>query len=606
MKTQFSTLFLFCTALALTACAVRRTNSEQPVQQSTTTDVCAASLNATLSRTNADDEVLADNAVEWTVTATGCTKYMLMNAPTSSPFTSSLKYSRGYAAGSQRESVVVLGFNAVGNLAASKPLMSNPFTVLDPSSFNIALDMTVDGASSKTIEYGQSTSLNWSVTGASSCVLTPGNVNATSLNSYSTGSLSATTTYSMACTNARGNTATDSVTITVRPQVTAWIRANGANPPAAITEGETVTLTWGSSGSSSCAMSPVVPGIVIADGHGWAFPAEASVTYTLTCTNGVSSASDFVTVNKNSRPAASIYANGLKSTTVNYGMFPTLTWSSQYASLCRVNEYNLGLSSTNALLEPLYATKTYNLACSDSMGQSASDQVTVAVNQATARNVSMSGALALLHFDETSGAAGITNSLGSGNAAAAAESSTPAPTTSGWFAGAGVFNNSALSLGTRPAILGTADFTIAFWIRTTSTSDQRLVQQRDYNEFNGQYMLTLTAAGGILYQDYFDGKFYLSFGSAKAVNDSRWHHVAFVRTATGGKIYIDGVLDNEQVKAVAPLRMATVFIGYDGRHILNYAQSYPKVFFQGALDEFLLFNRALSAAEITALVPQPK
>ncbi len=78
------------------------------------------------------------------------------------------------------------------------------------------------------------------------------------------------------------------------------------------------------------------------------------------------------------------------------------------------------------------------------------------------------------------------------------------------------------------------------------------------------------------------------------VNDGQWHHVAYVRTATQCKLYVDGLLDASQGALLLPA-------GYE---IVDYgirAAPGPVVIgegFTGSLEETRIWNRDLSTAEI--------
>ncbi|MFK7817616.1 MAG: LamG-like jellyroll fold domain-containing protein [Planctomycetaceae bacterium] len=75
----------------------------------------------------------------------------------------------------------------------------------------------------------------------------------------------------------------------------------------------------------------------------------------------------------------------------------------------------------------------------------------------------------------------------------------------------------------------------------------------------------------------------------------QWHHVAVVRDGTSVQIYVDGKLDVEgTIEPIANSRVQDFFIGGRSDNSANW---------EGRLDEFAIFQRALSAKEIAALVP---
>jgi hypothetical protein len=83
--------------------------------------------------------------------------------------------------------------------------------------------------------------------------------------------------------------------------------------------------------------------------------------------------------------------------------------------------------------------------------------------------------------------------------------------------------------------------------------------------------------------------------SASDLIDGTWHHVALVKQGTLARLYADG--DLESTISVTPALQENAFpflIGYNpGEGIQGY--------WKGLLDELKIFDRALSATEITAL-----
>jgi len=135
---------------------------------------------------------------------------------------------------------------------------------------------------------------------------------------------------------------------------------------------------------------------------------------------------------------------------------------------------------------------------------------------------------------------------------------------------------------------GTADFTIDFWIKTTSASTGAIYNQ---GTGDGQNINIFCSP---------DGKIYLADGGGNlrvgitdnAVNDGYWHHVTIVREGTGTnqtKIYLDGVLDksgtfNEIINA------KTAYMGsYQGNHTWLTAD----------IDEFYIYDHSISQEEIS-------
>ena len=141
-------------------------------------------------------------------------------------------------------------------------------------------------------------------------------------------------------------------------------------------------------------------------------------------------------------------------------------------------------------------------------------------------------------------------------------------------------------------------FTIAFWVRTTTTGaagtqwwqGKGLVDGEVANVTNdfGVSLVGAHAAFGVGNPD-------TTIQSTSNVNDGAWHHVVATRNATSGAmvLYVDGA---QQASATGPTgtRNAPAILRVGGLQTsLN--------FFAGQIDEVRLFSVALSAAQVAAL-----
>jgi hypothetical protein len=144
---------------------------------------------------------------------------------------------------------------------------------------------------------------------------------------------------------------------------------------------------------------------------------------------------------------------------------------------------------------------------------------------------------------------------------------------------------------------GTGDFSIAFWMKTSyQGSVDTILDKRTADNYigyhvalySGQLLLQITDSGG--YTNY--RNLY-----STALNDGQWHHVVFTvdrDNASGLCIYADGQL----VGTFDPTdRTGDITNAADlliGKHI----NSNDSCCFNGQLDQFRLYNRALSASEV--------
>lgn len=153
-----------------------------------------------------------------------------------------------------------------------------PLTVPTISSFT---------ANPSTIDSGQSSTLSWQVTGATSLSINQdvGAVTGTSRSVVTT----STQTYILTATNGRGST-TRSVTITVRIPTISSFSAS----PGTINSGESSTLSWQVTGATTVSISPAI-GIVTGTSRSVS-PTANNTTYTLTATNSSGSKTSTVKI----------------------------------------------------------------------------------------------------------------------------------------------------------------------------------------------------------------------------------------------------------------------------------------------------------------------
>jgi len=141
---------------------------------------------------------------------------------------------------------------------------------------------------------------------------------------------------------------------------------------------------------------------------------------------------------------------------------------------------------------------------------------------------------------------------------------------------------------------GSGDFSISFWINTASSSESRIIQQRDSNGYNGEYMLNLKSSGKLNLQTYKNG-YKWGGTTTSTINDSNWHHVCFVQKDNGGSLYLDGSLNftDNSTGIVNLLSSTKTYVGGDKRD--------NNRFFNGKIDELRIYNRALTSTEISSL-----
>jgi hypothetical protein len=251
-------------------------------------------------------------------------------------------------------------------------------------------------ASTTRVAPGGSSTLTWSSTDATSC--TASNVGAEgsrwsgpkpTSGSDVRGPLTATATYSLACTGP-GGTASQAVTITVTSNPTPGPTLSLSANPTTVPSGGSSTLTWSSTNATSCTASNVG-----AEGGTWAGPKPtsgsdvrgpltATATYSLACTGPGGTASRSVTITVTSAPVPTVSLTATP-TTIAAGQSTTLAWSSTNAASCTATGGWSGAQPLSGELVVLTAsTATYTLTCAGA-GGSAAKSVTVTVIGGPAR-----------------------------------------------------------------------------------------------------------------------------------------------------------------------------------------------------------------------------
>jgi len=132
---------------------------------------------------------------------------------------------------------------------------------------------------------------------------------------------------------------------------------------------------------------------------------------------------------------------------------------------------------------------------------------------------------------------------------------------------------------------------VALWIKsTTITSNLQICLQGAFMGF-GAYIEANTGK----FIGFFDGSSSGSYISTNMITDGNWHHIVIQTTGTTTSMYIDGVFDGNISESLV--------VGNGGtNNKLFFGQSNLGVFpFTGALNDVRIYNRLLTAEEITRL-----
>ncbi len=146
---------------------------------------------------------------------------------------------------------------------------------------------------------------------------------------------------------------------------------------------------------------------------------------------------------------------------------------------------------------------------------------------------------------------------------------------------------------------GATEMTIATWVYLNAGADYQRVW--DFGNDTNVYMF-LSPRNGYSQKLYF-GITVSGNGNEQMLNGTAelpvgvWKHVAVVLGSGGGFLYVDGQLvDSNPGISLGPANLGTTLNNYIGR-----SQFPPDPYLDGNIDDFRMYNRALSAAEIQAL-----
>lgn len=150
--------------------------------------------------------------------------------------------------------------------------------------------------------------------------------------------------------------------------------------------------------------------------------------------------------------------------------------------------------------------------------------------------------------------------------------------------------DSSISLPGDVASSDEVTVTTWFWVNSTATW-QRIF---DFGSGTAESMfLTPRSSAGTLRFSIYNSAVTQNL-NAPAPATNQWIHVAVTLGANVGKLYINGALTDTQAITLKPTDLALDF-NYLGK------SQWPDPLFNGRLDEFLVFNQALSAAQVAAL-----
>ena len=153
--------------------------------------------------------------------------------------------------------------------------------------------------------------------------------------------------------------------------------------------------------------------------------------------------------------------------------------------------------------------------------------------------------------------------------------------------------------------IGTSDFTVEAWVRTSMTSDGVIIQSRQNGSTDGQWTLRIgdgaSHIGKVNFWDHSGSAYGFQCRSTSTINDDLWHHIAFRRSGTDGQIFIDGVADLATVCDGGSSAVSYASLDY----ALGYDRRDNNEHFDGEMDEVRVWSEARTQNEIRAYMFRP-
>jgi len=145
---------------------------------------------------------------------------------------------------------------------------------------------------------------------------------------------------------------------------------------------------------------------------------------------------------------------------------------------------------------------------------------------------------------------------------------------------------------------GTNDFTIAFWFNLETAGEQSIVSKRGICN-SGHWVDVLKQGDRIILQLNGGATSYPS----EVVFTPGWHHFAGVREGATIRVYLNGILEDEDSTGAVLDIQDTVDFGIGNSACVGVDGTLPLL---GSLDDLRVYSRALDDVEIDALIPRPE
>ena len=144
------------------------------------------------------------------------------------------------------------------------------------------------------------------------------------------------------------------------------------------------------------------------------------------------------------------------------------------------------------------------------------------------------------------------------------------------------------------------DFTIAGWVKLNASATWARIFDFGSGTTNYMFLAPLTNTNVIRYAIKVNGGTEQQINSTSPLPAGAWHHVAVTLSGSVGMLYVDGVaVATNNSMSNKPSALGATTLNYIGR-----SQFSADPYLNSSVDEFRIYNRALSATELKAVYTQ--
>jgi len=167
------------------------------------------------------------------------------------------------------------------------------------------------------------------------------------------------------------------------------------------------------------------------------------------------------------------------------------------------------------------------------------------------------------------------------------------------------FNGSTQYISTTKSYVNPNTFTISIWFKTATAGGRLIGFGREQTGQSGQYDRHIYMNNsGQLYFGVYPNQV-VTVNSSASYNDDKWHQAVATLGAAGMALYVDGALVGSNTSTTSAENYTGWWrIAYDNNN--SWTSQPGNFYFTGVLDDALIYDRALTASEVTSIYNSPE